>query len=230
MNRRPLSDAFGMAQRTMKDNGSTVLKMGAIFAAMNFIMFLPALMMDVTGIFDDMFQGDIPMGLQGMSSEQQAATLLQTGLFVVTSFVNAILWMGGLQLGLAMVDGKTADLWDAVLDVDLVPIAVLIAFVDMLILPAWMCCLFPGLVISACVFHWPTAVVDKPGDAMGAFSQSVDFIRNDFIGHTAMVAVLTFALMLGSLFYYIPAVLIFPFAVLTTAHMYRLRVPRLAEE
>ena len=100
----------------------------------------------------------------------------------------------------------------------------------MLILPAWMCCLFPGLVISACVFQWPTAVVDKPGDAMGAFSQSVDFIRNDFIGHTGMVAVLTFALMLGSLFYYIPAVLIFPFAVLTTAHMYRLRVPRLAEE
>jgi hypothetical protein len=218
MQPRPLTHAFGLAHRSMKSNWSVFLGAGVIWASMNFVIELPALMMDVAGIFDEMVQGTIPLGLQSMSGEERAATFLQTGIFLVQTIVNSLLWMGVLQLALAVVDGRPADIWDAVLDLELVPAAVLLGLVDLLIAPAFMCCVLPGLLLA------------KPGNLMDAFSTSVDLFRCEVLASTAMVALLSFISVVGTLFYHVPSVFIMPYLALVTVHMYRLRVPQQIEE
>jgi hypothetical protein len=230
MQPRPLTHAFGLAHRSMKSNWSVFLGAGVIWASMNFVIELPALMMDVAGIFDEMVQGTIPLGLQSMSGEERAATFLQTGIFLVQTIVNSLLWMGVLQLALAVVDGRPADIWDAVLDLELVPAAVLLGLVDLLIAPAFMCCVLPGLLLATVVFQWPTALLAKPGNLMDAFSTSVDLFRGEVLASTAMVALLSFISVVGTLFYHVPSVFIMPYLALVTVHMYRLRVPQQIEE
>jgi len=231
MHKRPLTDAFSLAAASMKDNLAMLLLAGMAYASMNLVIQLPAFLMDVAGIFDKLFKAGIPIGgIQSLSGEQQAATVLQTGIVVLSGIVNSILWMGGLQLGLAMVDGKAVDIWDGVLEIGLVPAAVLIGFVGFLVTPFYMCCLLPGVIVSAILYHWPTALVDRPGSLMEAFSAGVDLFRADLLAHTVIVSLLSLALLLGSLALYVPSVVLFPYTFLVAAHMYRLRVPAQREE
>ncbi len=230
MQTAPLASSFGLAFRSISENLKAFLTVGAVYASMNLVIQLPALMMDVAGIFDDMFRGGFPLGLQFMSGEQQAATMVQSGIVIVSALVNSILWMGALQLSLSVVDGKKADIWDAVLDLELVPVAVLIGFVGLLIAPAYMCCFVPGLILGACVYQWPLAALDPSSSPMDSLSVSVDLFRREMLPVTAMVAILNVIPLVGSLFMFVPSVFLFPFIALTAAHMYRLRVPRIVEE
>ena len=85
--------------------------------------------------------------------------------------MNQLVWSAdGRGVHTVLVDGKKVDLWDAVLEMDRVPVALLIGVVGLMIAPAYMCCLLPGAILGACVYQWPMAALDRSTNAMDAVS------------------------------------------------------------
>ena len=228
MERRSLFDSVSLATRDFGQHARTLLLLGAAYALMNFIMQLPGVLLDVAAIFDGVFQGQIPT-FNEMSSKQQMATLLQTGIFFMSHLVNAILWVGGLQLALAIVDGKPFELWDALCSIERVPLAIGWAVYGLVIFPAFMCCLLPGFVLKAALFLWPLVSIDRSFGGAEALGPCLELFRKNLFGLTGICFLVLTLSMIGATCFHVGSVFTFPITLLTTAHAYRLLVPNLEE-
>ena len=222
-------DSISLASRDFGQHSRDLLILGAAYALMNFVMQLPGVLLDVGAIFDGVFQGKFPT-FEEMSTKQQVATLLQTGLFFMSHTVNAILWVGGLQLALTVVDGGEIDLWDAVCTLERVPIALGWALYGILTFPAFMCCLLPGFALKAALLFWPVMAIDKVCGGADALKPALDVFRRNLLGITGVYSLVLFLYMFGATCFYIGSIVTFPITLLITARAYRLMVPKTAEE
>ena len=225
MQTQSVFDAVPAAVRDLQKHWRLLGAMGLLFALMNAIMMLPGIMMDVAGIFEPMFQGQLPTSFQGMSNEQQTATVVQTGIFFMSTFVNAILWVGAMQLGLGLVDNKDVDIWDCLCSVENVPIAIAYGCFGVLSIPAFMCCFFPGILLAAACWHWPAAGIDRSCGVFEALGVSVGLFRTNIGGMLGFATMLIFCSAVGGLCYYAIAVVAFPFSIMASAHAYRIMSP-----
>jgi len=230
MVRRSITESVPLAVKDFRRHWQLLLLLGLGFALMNFIMQLPGMMLDVGGMFEDMLQGQIPLGFHEMTRDQRTATFLQSGIYVMSTFVNAILWVGGLQLGLALVDGRPAELLDGVCALEHLPVALLYAAFGLAILPAYMCCFLPGLVLAAAALHWPTVAVDKSLGAVDSLGPAFAVFRDNAFAMIALTAFLMFLQVLGALCFYWGSAVTFPLSIMIAAHSYRIVVPRPVEE
>ena len=222
-------DSVSLAFQDFGRHSRKLLLLGLAYALMNFVMQLPAVLLDVAAIFDGVFQGQIP-SFDEMSTKQQLATLLQTGIFFMSHLVNAILWVGGLQLSLAIVDGKDFDLWDALCTLDRVPLALGWALYGLVIFPAFMCCVFPGFILKAALLLWPLFAIDRACSGVDALGPSLEAFRRNIFGLTGVCTLVVMLGMLGATCFHVGSVVTFPITLLVTAHAYRLLVPTVLEE
>ena len=228
MERRSVFDSVSLATQSFGQHARALLFLGAAYALMNFIMQLPGVLLDVAAIFDGVFQGQIPT-FSEMSSKQQMATLLQTGIFFMSHLVNAILWVGGLQLALAIVDGKPYELWDGLCAIERVPLAIGWALYGLVIFPAFMCCLLPGFILKAALLLWPLVSIDRSSGGAEALGPSLAVFRIAPFAVTGICFMVLTLSMIGATCFHVGSVFTFPFTLLVTAHSYRLLAPNLEE-
>ena len=229
MERRSLLDSLSLAVQDFGRHSRQFFLLGLAYALLNFIMQLPGVLLDVAAIFDGVFQGQIPT-FQEMSAKQQVATLVQTGIFFMSHVVNAIVWVGGLQLALAVVDGGEADLWDALCTLERVPMALGWALYGLLIFPAYMCCLLPGFVLKSALLLWPVLAVDRSCTGAAALGPCLELFRKNVFGLTGISTLILILGMFGAMCFYVGSVLTFPLSLLIAAHTYRILVPVVGEE
>ena len=76
MQTRSVFDSIPLAMQDCQTHWRLLGLMGVLYAMMNGVMTLPGIVLDMAGVFESMFEGQLPTTFQSMTNEQQTVSQL----------------------------------------------------------------------------------------------------------------------------------------------------------